>query len=207
MNLDMSQFHQTFFEEAKELLSDMESLLLRLEEDPTDLELLNTIFRCAHSIKGGSATFGFTDIAHFTHDLETLLDLVRNGKVIVDSVLTQLLLESQDQMKALLSAARGEITAAPDASGLTSRIQQSIAGVGSGPTIVPSVSEAASDDTWGVFGMPRRYSLRVAPGPDTLRQGADPLLLIERLAREAEILSVVCDTAGMPSLAEIDTEA
>src|SRR5215470_12190003 len=99
MNLDMSQFHQAFFDEAADLLADFEGLLLRLEETPEDPELLNTIFRCAHSIKGGSATFGFTDIAHFTHGLETLLDKVRNGQVRVDRALAQLLLESLDQMK------------------------------------------------------------------------------------------------------------
>ncbi len=57
-------FHQTFFEEAADLIADLEGLLLRLEESPNDTDLLNNIFRCAHSIKGGSATFGFADIAH-----------------------------------------------------------------------------------------------------------------------------------------------
>ena len=86
-------------------------LLLRLEETPDDRELLNTIFRCAHSIKGGSATFGFTDIAHFTHGLETLLDRCATARSTVDQPLTQLLLESQDQLKALLAVARGEARA------------------------------------------------------------------------------------------------
>ena len=101
MNIDMTMFHQAFFEEASDLLSDLESLLLRLEETPEDKELLNTIFRCAHSIKGGSATFGFADVAHFTHGLETLLDLLRNGQMKVTTRLTQLLLESLDQLKML----------------------------------------------------------------------------------------------------------
>ena len=85
MNIDMAVFQQTFFEETEDMLADLEKSLLRLEETPDDKELLNTIFRCAHSIKGGSSTFGFTDVAHFTHSLETLLDLLRNGQAQVNS--------------------------------------------------------------------------------------------------------------------------
>ena len=128
MNLDMEMFHQAFFEEAADLLADLEGRLLLLEETPRDPELLGAIFRCAHSIKGGSATFGFADIAHFTHGLETLLDRVRNGQTAVDSTLTNLLLASLDQMKALLFVARGEAASAPDSAPLTARIEAMIAG-------------------------------------------------------------------------------
>ena len=77
MTIDMSQFYQVFFEEASEHLANMEALLLNLDVDHPPLEDLNAIFRAAHSIKGGSGTFGFTDMAEVTHVLETLLDLLR----------------------------------------------------------------------------------------------------------------------------------
>ena len=72
MTLDLAQFHETFFAESFEALDSMEAALLKLSAGESDLELINTIFRVAHSIKGGSATFGFTDVASFTHKLETL---------------------------------------------------------------------------------------------------------------------------------------
>ena len=201
-DLDMTLFHQTFFEEAADLLADLEGCLLRLEETPTDLELLNTIFRCAHSIKGGSATFGFTDIAHFTHGLETLLDKVRTGQIPVEGTLTQLLLESQDQMLRLLSVARGEAASAPDSHPLIARIEAAILG-GAPAAAAPPPKD---DEGWGVFGLPRVFRLHCAPGPDTLRSGADPLRLLDQLAEAGEILSLVCDLSGLPPLADMDPE-
>lgn len=80
MSNDFAQFQEAFFEEAAEHLAVVEEGLLKLEQNPNDLDLLNQIFRSAHSIKGTSGMFGFTDIAQFTHKMETLLDLLRNGQ-------------------------------------------------------------------------------------------------------------------------------
>jgi two-component system, chemotaxis family, sensor kinase CheA len=74
MAIDMAQFHQVFFEESFEGLDAMESGLLNLDLGAVDAEAINTIFRAAHSIKGGSGTFGFTVVSDFTHVMETLLD-------------------------------------------------------------------------------------------------------------------------------------
>ena len=79
MAIDLAQFHEVFFEESIEGLDIMESSLMELDPNNIDEETINAIFRCAHSIKGGSATFGFSSIAEFTHVLETLLDQVRSG--------------------------------------------------------------------------------------------------------------------------------
>lgn len=214
MNLDMTMFHQAFFEEATDLLSDLEGLLLRLEETPEDPELLNTIFRCAHSIKGGSATFGFSDIALFTHGLETLLDRVRNGHIRVDSALSQLLLESMDQMKSLLAVARGEATSAPASAPLVTRIERATAGHTIEPTYPASTggleaSTVVPDDTeaWGVFALPSTYHLRFFPGADVLRQGTDPAHLLSQLNQAGEILSLSCDTSRLATLEELDPEA
>ncbi|MEO7718653.1 MAG: chemotaxis protein CheA [Capsulimonas sp.] len=205
----MTMFHQAFFEEAGDLLADLEGLLLRLEEAPDDLELLNTIFRCAHSIKGGSATFGFTDIAHFTHGLETLLDKVRNGEIKIDRSLSQILFESLDQMKALLAVARGESTSAPDSTALSARIEAAILGqpamVASSPTL--SKPKSAEEEGWGVWTVAHTYHLYFAPGIDILRQGGDPLLLIGQLGKVSDILSVSCDDSRLPTIAEMDPEA
>lgn len=79
--IDLSQFYQVFFEEAGENLENMEQLLLELDINAADDEELNAIFRCAHSIKGGAATFGFSDVAELTHQMETLLDKLRRHEL------------------------------------------------------------------------------------------------------------------------------
>jgi HPt (histidine-containing phosphotransfer) domain-containing protein len=76
-NIDLTQFYQIFFEEAGENLDQMEQMLLQLDLEQADDEELNAIFRCAHSIKGGAATFGFADVAELTHQMESLLDKLR----------------------------------------------------------------------------------------------------------------------------------
>jgi two-component system chemotaxis sensor kinase CheA len=104
MTLDLTQFHDAFFEESFEALDSMEAALLKLDLGAPDAEAINTIFRVAHSIKGGSATFGFTEIASFTHSLETLLDELRANKLQVTSQTLDLLLKSVDAMRDMLRA-------------------------------------------------------------------------------------------------------
>ncbi len=81
MTIDVSQFFQVFFDEAEELLAEMEKLLLAIDVSNPDSEDLNAIFRAAHSIKGGASTFGLTELIDVTHLLETLLDRIRKGEM------------------------------------------------------------------------------------------------------------------------------
>lgn len=81
-DFDLSQFYQIFFEEAGENLDLMEQMLLNMDLETADDEELNGIFRCAHSVKGGAATFGFTDVAELTHQMESLLDKLRRLSLI-----------------------------------------------------------------------------------------------------------------------------
>lgn len=106
MSIDIAQFHQVFFEESFEGLEIMESSLLDLEIGQPDSEAINTIFRAAHSIKGGSGTFGFSAIGEFTHVLETLLDEMRNGTRDVTREAVDVLLLAVDSLREMLSAAR-----------------------------------------------------------------------------------------------------
>src|SRR3954462_4043690 len=108
MTLDLTQFHETFFAESAEALDQMEAALLKLSAGDANLDLVNTIFRVAHSIKGGSAPFGFSEVAGFTHILETLLDQLRAGKRRVDSSLVDTLLRSCDLMRAMLGATQAK---------------------------------------------------------------------------------------------------
>ncbi|MEO7623292.1 MAG: chemotaxis protein CheW [Gallionella sp.] len=104
MSIDMSQFYQVFFDEAAEHLASMESLLLALDLDAPDADQLNAIFRAAHSIKGGSGTFGFTDMASVTHILETLLDRVRKHEITLTHDMVDAFLQAGDALRGLLTA-------------------------------------------------------------------------------------------------------
>ena len=104
MSIDMSQFYQVFFDEAAEHLVSMEALLLGLNLDAPDSDQLNAIFRAAHSIKGGSGTFGFTDIADVTHVLETLLDRVRKNEIPLTHDMVDAFLQAGDVLHGLLEA-------------------------------------------------------------------------------------------------------
>ena len=104
MSMDISDFYQTFFDEADELLADMEQHLLDLVPEAPDSEQLNAIFRAAHSIKGGAGTFGFTVLQETTHLMENLLDEARRGEMQLNTDIINLFLETKDIMQEQLDA-------------------------------------------------------------------------------------------------------
>ncbi|TKU78083.1 chemotaxis protein CheA [Citrobacter sp. wls710] len=104
MSMDISDFYQTFFDEADELLADMEQHLLDLVPEAPDSEQLNAIFRAAHSIKGGAGTFGFTILQETTHLMENLLDEARRGEMQLNADIINLFLETKDIMQEQLDA-------------------------------------------------------------------------------------------------------
>ncbi len=103
MTIDMSQFYQVFFEESAELLEEMERLLLELDVAEPGKDALNAIFRTAHSIKGGSATFGFNEITETTHVLESLLDKLRNDELRLRVDMVDVFLKAVDVIKMQLA--------------------------------------------------------------------------------------------------------
>jgi len=125
---DLSQFHSVFFEEAGDNLANMEMLLLSVDNTSADDETLNAIFRCAHSIKGGAATFGFQDVADLTHVMETLLDKLRRHELNVTRLMIDTLLESGDLLKQLLACRQQGVRADVDFAPLVTRIGDLTAG-------------------------------------------------------------------------------
>ncbi|MCV2366740.1 chemotaxis protein CheA [Roseateles oligotrophus] len=121
--IDLSQFYQVFFEEAGENLDNMEQMLLNLNIETADDEELNAIFRCAHSIKGGAATFGFSDVAELTHQMETLLDKLRRHELSPTSPMVDTLLQSGDALRAQLGRHQGSGAAAVDTTDLLTSIR------------------------------------------------------------------------------------
>ena len=114
VDIDLSQFREIFYEESMERLEAMESGLLNLDIGTPDSEAINTIFRNAHSIKGGAGTFGFSEISDFTHVVETLFNEVRDRKRAVTKVLVDIMLESVDCIRYMItqSKAGGPVDAA-----------------------------------------------------------------------------------------------
>lgn len=106
MTVDMSQFYEVFFDEAEELLAEAERLLLDIDVDSPDIEQLNAIFRAAHSIKGGAATFGFMDMAEITHVLENLLDKIRKQEMALTNEHVDAFLAAKDVIKMQLDGHR-----------------------------------------------------------------------------------------------------
>ena len=105
--IDLTQFHRVFFEEAGENLARMEQLLLHIDIESADDETLNAIFRCAHSVKGGAATFGFADVAELTHQMETLLDRLRRHELAPSAAMVDVLLQAGDALQSQLARHQG----------------------------------------------------------------------------------------------------
>lgn len=112
--MDITQFYQTFFEEADELLAEMEQLFLGLDLEAPDGEHLNAVFRAAHSIKGGAATFGFLALTDTTHLLENLLDRARHGELKLNTKMMDAFLETKDVLQKQLSAYRAGTEPEPE---------------------------------------------------------------------------------------------
>ncbi|WP_198390966.1 Hpt domain-containing protein, partial [Burkholderia ubonensis] len=145
MTLDITQFYQTFFDEADELLAQMEQLLLNLDVDALDPEDGAAIFRAAHSIKGGAATFGFTALTETTHILESLLDRVRNHELKLTKEMVDVFLEAKDVLSDQLADYRA--SAEPDAAAaaaICAKLERLKAGSGAGEPAAAAAPAASA---------------------------------------------------------------
>ena len=197
MQIDMKRFHAAFFDEASEHLAAMEESLLQLERTVPMTASCCRGFLAAHSIKGASGTFGFNDIAGFTHSLEGLLDRMRNGRVATTPELVAVLLQSADALAALLSAAKDGTPLPPDIESLVAALEAAKAGSPPPPAAPLEAPPAAAAK--GI----RDYQITFAPGPDLIRQGMDPLLLLRDLAELGTITSISVDASRLPGLADM----
>ena len=198
------QFKQSFREEAREILVDLESALLELNENRTDLELVGRVFRAMHTLKGSGAMFGFEKLAAFTHNLETAFDQVRNGELQIGSELIDLTLAALDQIRAMVE--EGSDAPPPDpevCARILTEVRQ-LAGIAqSSETATKALAPAAPLDTGGAKVC--AWRVRFAPGPDMMLNGTNPLLLLNEL-RQLGGLSVRASMASVPPLAELDPE-
>jgi two-component system chemotaxis sensor kinase CheA len=201
MQIDLKKFQETFFEEAAEHLSTMESGLLHLEESGSDNEFLNTIFRAAHSIKGAAGSFDFKEIVRLTHVMENVLDKLRSNLLTPTADLTQILLRASDRLREVVDATRrGEASSVP----IDDILPELEAVLGGGRPSEAAVAAAVS-----MSGDPRGevvYSVVFEPELEFFRQGQDLFLLLRELGELGEILSSECQRSRMPALEELDPE-
>ena len=181
MSIDLSQFFEVFFEESFEGLDAMEAELLNLVPGEEDLETINTIFRAAHSIKGGSGTFGFSAVADFTHVLETLLDQIREGSRDLTAEHVNLLLKSVDCLRALLRTLQAEQQ--PDlteADELRIKFEE-ILGMRAASKAPEPTQEAVSESSFNT------YQIDFKPHHHLFKTGNEPLYMISELAELGEL--------------------
>jgi two-component system chemotaxis sensor kinase CheA len=208
MTFDMSQFLATFYEESFEGLDIMETELLALDVGEADLETINTIFRAAHSIKGGSGTFGLNDVANFTHVMETLLDEMRDGKREVTQNAVNILLESVDVLREMLSTLQAEEELDV---GSIATVKQKLDALLAGDSIEIPVAEAASSVKEDMVAaepsvvISEGWVINFKPHIDMLQTGNDPVRMFRELDALGE-LSVVPDTSSLPDFFLMEPE-
>ncbi|HMO45504.1 MAG TPA: chemotaxis protein CheW [Rubrivivax sp.] len=161
--LDLKPYSQAFFDEAGENLAQMEQLLLALDPAAAGGEPWHAVFRCAHSLKGGAAAFGFAGVAALTHQMESLLDQLRRGELAPSAAMIELLLQAGDALRAQLAHLRDAHGDAPDTTVLLSRLRALAA-----PDAAAAAAPAAGTDAPGQ----RRLLLTLGPLPDGGAAGA-----------------------------------
>ena len=195
---------QAYQEEAREILVELESSLLELNERPDDGELVGRVFRSMHTIKGSGAMFGLDELAAFTHHLETAFDEVREGRLIVSSMLVDLSLEAADLIKKMLNESPDDCSAnSALATSILARLQQLTGIADSKHPEAPSSSLPL--DHSANEGAIQEWMIRFAPGPDLMRNGTNPLLLLRELKQLGEA-RVTASLAAIPPLSELDPE-
>jgi two-component system, chemotaxis family, sensor kinase CheA len=201
MQVDLNRFRETFFQESAEHLAEIEAGLLRLDQGSFDPELLNAIFRAAHSIKGASGMFGLDDVARFTHALESLLDRLRSGGIPVTGKLTDLLLRSTDVLRELLASSADGAPAPAQLQAVLEELY--VAQRGSEPLAEEEPRARQSDQA------PARAAqvhVHFRPAAEIFSQGMDVLLILRDLAALGESAAAEADLSALPSLADLDPE-
>ena len=168
--IDLTQFYQVFFEEAGENLDQLEQQLLEIDIETAEDEVLNSIFRCAHSVKGGAATFGFSDVAELTHEMETLLDKLRRHELAANVAMVDVLLQAGDALRAQLARHQGAGGAEIDTAALLQAIRAMAAGevpslASRDALVTPSAASTPAASTVEASEL-RRLELRVGPLSD-----------------------------------------
>jgi len=201
-----------FISEAQEQIESLEQLLLQLEDAPRDTELLNALFRCAHTVKGSAGIFGLNRVVAFTHHVETLLDKLREGQLDFTPALGTLLLQCNDQLRTLVAQARDADTAetpeaVADRAALVERLQAAAGHADKAEPAAEAAPATAVAPTPANAGSARCWHVSTAFGTDTFRNGMDPLALLNYVRGLGSVPNLVCDIVAVPPLDQLDPES
>ena len=213
----MMQAQETFINESLDLLQEMETSLNLLSDQPDDEELINSVFRAAHTIKGSAGLFGFDAIVAFTHKVENVLDEVRAGEVKIDDGLIAVLLECRDHIEAMIEAIGAD--ADPALSAVSDRLVKALLKQAHGEEgAVEAKPDAVKADTPATYQAQvgreesrsvenDQWHISLRFGEDVLRNGMDPLSFLRYLASLGEVTNVATTVDAMPAAAEMDAES
>ncbi len=197
----MSQFLETFYEESFEGLEIMETELLALDVGEADSETINTIFRAAHSIKGGSGTFGLNAVADFTHVMETLLDEMRDGKRQVTEGAVNLLLTTVDVLREMLTALRENTELDSERIKVTHDQLEELLGSSSSSSTTQQTDNSSKDVPAGSHA----WHISFYPHVNLFKTGNDPVRILRELETLGE-LEVKMDPSALPEFNGLDPE-
>tara|TARA_Y100001956_G_scaffold82779_1_gene105549 strand:- start:782 stop:2851 length:2070 start_codon:yes stop_codon:yes gene_type:complete len=205
MALDMEQLRKMFYEECRENLEVLEDVLLNLDPSQIDEESINTIFRAAHSIKGGAATFNLLDISEFTHSVEAYLDLVRNGERQLTLETVDLLLKSGDCIQSMLESHESGSDTNQELLASVGEQLQTLLGSGSAdaesqpetPHEQPNGNEDSPDGYWQILFQPHK---------EIFFSGNDPLRIIRELKELDDSCQIEAHLSQLPSLDDMEAE-
>lgn len=217
MSEEMDIHRQVFKEEAYELLAELEISLLEWEDNTGDPELVQRVFRAMHTIKGSGSMFGFDDIASFTHQIESLLDLARENKIEVTRELIDLTLQARDHIKDMVDASDG---GEPVDKARTAELEAKaknlnpLHGNGQGDKAATGGNGAARAGAADkLAGFPEQeeqeeatYRVRFIPNQNIFNRGTDPLLLLREL-RGLGACDIIAHINKIPKLGKYKPEA
>ncbi len=214
MNEEIQESIQVFVSEAGELLDEMESALLVLEEDPSHEGHINTVFRAVHTIKGSAGLFSYDHIVDFSHHVESVLDRVRDGQQKITSELLSILLACHDILENLVQAAVNDQGAGDEevqerTRGIAGQLEQylgeSACAVDENPMVSHEVLQI--DDQISGIELGSNWHISLRFGPDVLRNGMDPLSFMRYLSRLGEVVQILPVWDDMPGRGEMEPES
>lgn len=203
----IAQAMPAFISEAAEQIEAIETLLLELEEQPDNRELLDSLFRCAHTVKGSAGIFGLNRVVEFTHHVETLLDKMRDGELVLNPSINTLLLQCNDQIKFLVDTAADESADTPEQKDQRADLVVQLRALTEGGAAAAPAAAAVSASVDQAPAKERLWTISASFGPETFRNGMDPLSISRYLHGMGKVVSVRCGEDGVPPLVNLNPES
>src|SRR5271169_6553358 len=207
MNDIKDKHREAFKEEARELLAELETSLLELEERPDDADLIGRVFRAMHTIKGSGAMFGFEALSAFTHEVETVFDLVRNGSIPITKELIDLTLAARDHIRSMLNASDGAPEVDKDkAHRIISSLRKLIPNLAATVKVEQFPSSVVAGPQSERADQEITCRIHFRPPQDIAFRGIDPISLLNELSQLGEC-TITARTQDVSSLEELNAES